>query len=147
LLVGIFMLDWFKKFFSEPSTVIVLMTSGIVGLIIGIANGVIQKKHGGWPGFFGAIATGLAVAVIVGLGVQDYVKSEALRLAIVGVCSVISNDIWEGLQTFGRGLRSDPLGSIARLIDALRGKSSLPTPSTPPKAADEDEAAFRGPAH
>lgn len=141
------MLEWLKRFVNEPSTVIAIFTSGVIGLVIGIANGVIQKKHGGWPGFFGAIATGLAVAVIVGLGVQDYVKSETLRLAIVGVCAVISNDIWEGLQTFGRGLRTDPLGSIARLIDALRGKASLPTPATPPKAADEDEAAYRGPAH
>lgn len=122
------MLDWLKKFVNDPSTVIVIFTSGAIGLFVGVANGVIQKKHGGWSGFLGAIATGLAVAVIVGLGIQDYVKSETFRLAIVGVCAVISNDIWEGLQTFGRGMRSDPLGSVVRLLDALRGRSSAPTP-------------------
>lgn len=121
--------DWLRKFVNEPGTLIVIFTSGVIGLLIGIANGVIQKKHGGWPGFFGAIATGLAVAIIVGLGIQDYVQSETFRLAIVGVCAVISNDIWEGLHTFGRGIRSDPLGSVARLIDALRGRSAAVPPT------------------
>lgn len=122
-------MDWLKKFVNDPGTIIVIFTSGVIGLMIGVANGVIQRKHGGWGGFIGAVVTGLAVAVIVGLGIQDYVRSEGFRLAIVGVCAVISNDIWEGLQTFGKGLRTDLIGSIVRVLDALRGR---PTPPPAP---------------
>lgn len=146
-------MDWLKRFVNEPGTLIALFSSGLVGLVIGIANGVIQKKHGGWAGFFGAIATGVAVSIIVGLGITDYVKSESFRLAIIGVCAVISNDIWEGLRTFGSGLRTDPLGYIARLISALRGlPASTPVPpmGNAPRymgaGREEDEESFRGPA-
>jgi hypothetical protein len=138
-------MDSWKRFFNEPGTLFAIFSSGLVGLMVGIANGVIQRKHGGWGGFFGAMLIGVAVAVIIGLGVQDWIKSEAFRLAIVGVCAVISDDIWQGLKTFGIGLRTDPLGSIARLIDAMRGRSATshspaPTPvpyPKPPIAADD----------
>lgn len=129
-------MDWFRKFFNEPSTLLAIFTSSIIGMVVGVANGLIQKKHGGWSGFFATLATGTAVAVIVGLAVQDYIKYEALRLAIVGISAVIAEDIWGGLKAFGAGLKTDPLGSIARLIDALRGKSSAP-PAMPPKSADD----------
>jgi hypothetical protein len=128
-------MDW-KKLFSDPSTLVAIFTSGAIGLGVGIANGIIQKKHGGWSGFFGSAAVGGAVAVIVGLAVQDYIKAEALRLAIVGLCAVISEDIWQGLKTFGQGLRTDPLGAIARLIDALRGKSAAPPTRVQPDNGD-----------
>jgi len=119
-------MDWLKRFFSEPSTLTALFTSGLVGLVIGTTNGAIQKRRGGWPAFFGALFTGVSIAVIVGMGIQDHVKSEAFRLAIIGACAVISDDIWAGLRTIGTGIRTDPLGSVARIIDAFRGKSSAP---------------------
>jgi hypothetical protein len=68
--------------------------------------------------------TGVAVSIIVGLGISDYVHSETFRLAIIGACAVVADDIWAGIQTLGQGLRTDPLGTTSRLIDALRGKSA-----------------------
>jgi hypothetical protein len=115
--------EWLKKIVNEPSTLVAIFSSGFVGFLVGVANGIVQKKHGGWGGFMGAVATGLAVAVIVGLGLQDYVKSEAFRLAIIGVCAVISNDIWAGFLAIGRLIREDPLGGLARIIQALRGQA------------------------
>jgi hypothetical protein len=130
-------MDGWKRLFNEPGTLFAIFSSGMIGLGVGIANGVVQRKHGGWSGFFGAITVGVAVAVIVGLGVEDYIKSETLRLAIVGVCAVISDDIWNGLKTFGAGLRTDPLGSISRFIDALRGRATLGSsaPAVPSRPA------------
>lgn len=105
------------------------MTSGFIGLAVGATNGFAQRKYGGWGGFFTALSTGVVVAVIIGLGIQDYIPSETFRLAIVAAAAVISDDIWAGLRAIGRLIREDPLGSLARLIDALRGK---------PAAAKED---------
>jgi hypothetical protein len=123
-------MDWLKRFFNDPATVGILASSGLIGLVVGIANGVVQKKHGGWSGFFGALVTGTVIAVIVGLGIDGYVKSETLRLAIIGACAVISDDIWAGLKSLGGGLRTDPFGTITRILDALRAR---PAASQAPK--------------
>jgi hypothetical protein len=125
-------MDWLKRLFNEPVTLGVLVSSGMIGFAMGAVNGIIQRKHGGWQGFFSALFVGAGVALIVGLGIQDYVKSETFRLAIIGACAVVSDDIWAGLKTLGQGLRSDPLGSIFKVIDALRGKAPTPPPPTSP---------------
>lgn len=119
-------MDWLKKFFSEPTTLGVILSSGFIGILCGSAQGVIQRKHGGWGGFWTAVLTGVAIAVIVGLGIRDYVPSEPLRLALIGAAAAISDDIWAGLRAVGRLLREDPLGTVSRFIDALRGRSSNP---------------------
>lgn len=126
-------MDW-KKFFSDPATVVVMFTSGIAGLVIGIINGVIQKRHGGWPAFFGAIATGIGVAVIVGLALNEYVKSETLRLAIIGFCAVISDDIWAGFKVLGGLFKKNPLDMIMRVLSAIKGN---PLPPAPPATKEE----------
>ncbi|SEA50754.1 hypothetical protein [Variovorax sp. YR216] len=116
------MQDWIKKLFNEPHTLGIMASSAIVGAIAGLAQGVVQKRHGGWGGLLRAVLTGVVVAIIVGLGIEDFVGSETLRLAIVGACAVISEDIWAGLKMLGNGMRKDPLGFAARLLDALRGR-------------------------
>lgn len=130
-------MDW-KRFFSDPATAVVLLSSGLIGFIVGVANGVVQKKHGGWPGFFAAICTAVAISMIVGLGIDGYVTNKSLQLAIVGVCALISDDIRAGFMTLGSNIRTDPLGALARIIDALRGRAPPPiaddldpTPATP----------------
>lgn len=119
-------MEWFKKFFSDPATLGVLGSSAVIGLVMGGAQGYIQKKHGGWPGFWTALFTGVAVALLVGLGIKDYVQSETFRLAIVAAAAIISEDVWAGLRAIGRLIREDPLGAVSRLIDALRGKPVVP---------------------
>ena len=118
------MFDWLKRIFGDPLTLGTLFASGLVGLVMGISQGFVQKKHGGWPGFIGSIGTAVAVAIIVGLGLQDYITSEALRLSVVGLCAVISEDIWMGIRAIGRNLREDPIGTVVRLLEAIRGRSS-----------------------
>jgi len=116
------MQDWLKKLFSEPQTVGIIVSSALVGLFAGLAQGVIAQRHGGWGGFLRAVLMGVAVAVIVGLGIEGFVPSETLRLAIVGACAVVSEDIWAGLRSLGSALRSDPLGFLVRVLDAVRGR-------------------------
>lgn len=122
-------MDWLKLLFKDPATSAAVLASGVVGFVVALANGVVKKRHDGWAGFFGAVVTGTVVALMVGLGTSDYVRSETLRLCIVGVCTVISDDILAGLKALGGGIRTDPLGAVIRIFDALRGRES----STPPK--------------
>lgn len=121
-------MDWIKRIFNDPATMVVLMSSGIIGFVIGISNGVVQKRHGGWPGFFVALTTTVAIALIVGLGTKSYIPSETTRLAIVGVCAFIADDIRAGIMAMGGGFRKDPLGYFMRVLDALRGRASTSTP-------------------
>jgi hypothetical protein len=114
--------DWLKKLFSEPETITALIASAAVGFVVSLAHGVVEKRHGGWFGFFRALLTGVSISVIVGLAIQDVVGSETLRLAIVGACTIVSEDIWMGLRTLGAALRRDPFGFIVRVLDAVRGR-------------------------
>jgi len=123
------MQDWVKKLFNEPATLGIMLPSAIVGLIAGITQGVVVKRHGGWGGLLRAMLTGVAVAVFVGLGIEDFIESETARLAIVGACAVISEEIWDGLHWFGSELRRDPLGFIVRLVNVARGRGVPPAGS------------------
>lgn len=120
--------EWVKKLFSEPQTLGVIVTSGVIGMMVGVAQGVVQKRHGGWGGFIASVSTAAAVSVITGLAIEGFVSSETTRMAIIGVCAVVSEDIWQGLKTLGMGLRADPFGFIVRVLDALRGRESASRP-------------------
>ncbi len=120
--------DWFKKLFTEPHTLGIILSSALVGFFAGLAQGVIAKRHGGWGGFLRALLMGISVAVIVGLGIEGFVAPETLRLAIVGACAVVSEDIWMGLRSLGAALRRDPLGFIVRVLDAVRGREHAVRP-------------------
>lgn len=125
-------MDWIRKFFSDPKTVITMFSSALLGFVVGTANGVIQKRHGGWPAFWSAMVTGTVIAIIVGLALSEYIRSEALRCAIIGFCALISDDILAGFRTMGAGFRNNPLEALGRLIDALRGKPAPLPPAIPP---------------
>lgn len=115
------MLDWLKKLFSEPTTLGIIFSSAIVGLVSGSAAGVSQYRNTGIHGVVRSCLIGIMVGIIVGLGIADYVQSETAKLAIVGAMAAIGEDIFEGLKSFGKGVRTDPLGYVARMIDAFRG--------------------------
>lgn len=132
------MLDWARKFFDDPKTLAVIITSSVIGLFIGVAQGIVQRRYGGWGGFAAAIATAMAVSVIAGLSLHGYLQSEGARLAIVGLCALISRDIWVGLETLGRGLRADPLGFIFRVLDAFRGQAQRTNSSNKLDAGDTE---------
>ena len=111
-----------RKFFTEPTALLLsVMVSAFTGFVIGVTQGFIQRKYGGWEGFFTAILTAVVVSILVGLTLQDYVHQEALRLALTGASAVIADDIWKGLRAIGRLVREDPLGAAARFLNALRG--------------------------
>ena len=121
---------WLKRLFSEPHTLSALLPSALDGLVVSVVHGIVEKRHGGWTGFARALLTGISVSVIVGLGIEGFVSSETLRLAIVGGCAVVSEDIWVGLRTLGATMRRDPFGFLFRVMDALRGREPAPRPRT-----------------
>jgi hypothetical protein len=117
-------LDEILEYLSiQSTTVAILLSSMVVGLFGSAMAGAAQFKHGGWGGVARALVIGMGVAVLVGFGVSDYVPSQTLRFAIIGGCAAIAEDIWFGLKAIGAGLRSDPLGYVGKVIDALRGKA------------------------
>ena len=130
------MIDWLSSFFESKATLRVILVSCVIGTFAGVVQGVIQFRHGGMLGFFRAICAGALVAVLVGLASHDYIDSELLRLAMVGVCAVLADDVYESLKVLGAGLRTDPPGYLQRILAAIRGKDTQPVP---PAAADKRE--------
>lgn len=116
------MYERLKGLFNEPNTLAVVVTSAAVGIVAGTAQGLLPGRYGGWRNFLAVVLTAIVVSVIVGLAINDFVPSETLRFAIIGVSGVVSEDIWFGLRSMGRKLRNDPLGMVIRVMDALRGR-------------------------
>lgn len=126
-------MDWAKKLFNEPHTLGIILSSGLIGLFAGLWQGIVQKRHGGWGGFFQALVSGVVASVIVGLAIEGWVTQETLRLAIIGAAAVVSEDILAGLKTIGKSIKEDPLGAVFRILDAARGKAPrAPTGTTAP---------------
>jgi hypothetical protein len=132
-------MEWLRKFFHEPGTAIVMLTGGVLGLLVGIANGVIQKRYGGWSAFFASAASGTVIGIVAGLASFDYVKSETMRYAIIAICAIISDDIWAGLRTLGASVKSNPIETFFRVLDALRGRSVPPAVTPAPGPAPKEE--------
>ena len=52
-------------------------TAGVIGLVTGIARGVIQQKHQGWLGFMRGLVASVLVAVLIGWTLADFGLTEA----------------------------------------------------------------------
>lgn len=107
---------------EEISTLYTALTvSGVIGLVVGIARGVILQRHGSVGALLrGAVASAL-VAVLVSGGLEDSSLSLNMRISITGVCAFIADDILLGLLSLGQLLGKDPLGFLSRFVAAYRG--------------------------
>lgn len=101
-----------------------MAASGAIGLVVGIARGIIQQKHGS----IGALARGaiasVLVAVLVSWGLADAGLSVTTKGAITGICAFIADDILLGLLSLGALIGKDPIGFFSRLTAAYRGMAA-----------------------
>ena len=100
----------------------VAATAGAIGLFAGVVRGVVQQRHGGWPNFFRGLAASVAVAILVGWGLDDAGLSPTKAAAIIGVCSWLADDVLLGLGELAKVFGADPLGFIDRVWKAIRGQ-------------------------
>jgi hypothetical protein len=110
--------------------------SGILGLFVGIARGIIQQKHGSFGAFFRGVVASVFVAILVSWGITDAGLTVTTKGVIVGVCAFIADDILLGLLSLGALIGKDPLGFLSRLLAAYRGQSAQ---VQPPPAKDDLE--------
>lgn len=109
---------------EDLSTLITVMTvSGAIGLVVGIARGIIQQKHGSIGGFIRGAVASILVAVLVAWGLADTALSVTSKNAITGICSFIADDILLGLLSLGSLIGKDPIGFLSRLASAYRGQT------------------------
>lgn len=99
----------------------VAATAGIIGLFAGIARGVVQQRHGGWVPFLRGLMASIAVAVLVGWGLDDAGLSPTKAAAIIGVCAWLADDVLLGLGELAKVFGADPFGFFDRVWKAIRG--------------------------
>lgn len=110
---------------EEISTLVTAMSvSGIIGLAVGIARGIIQQKHGSTGALVRGALASVLVAVIVAWGLADTSLSVTTKGAIIGICGFIADDILLGLLSLGALIGKDPIGFITRLTAAYRGQAA-----------------------
>lgn len=97
-------------------------TAGVIGILVGIAKGVIQQKHGGIGSFVRGLTASILVAVLIGWGLADAELSPTMLAAIVGVCAYLADDVILGLGEAGKLFGADPFGFVGRVWAAIRGR-------------------------
>lgn len=98
-------------------------SAGIIGLVTGIARGVVQQKHNGWTGFFRGLVASVLVAVLMGWTLADLDVSPTKQAVIIGVCAYLADDVLLGLQEVARLFGADPFGTLQRIRQAMRGQA------------------------
>lgn len=97
--------------------------AGAIGLIVGIARGIVQQRHGGWVTFCRGLVASVLVAVLIGWSIEDAGLTPSQLAAIVGVCAYLADDVLMGLGELAKIAGADPFGFVARVWAAVRGRA------------------------
>lgn len=98
------------------------ITAGVIGMVMGIARGIVQQKHGGWGPFFRGLVASIAAAILVGWGLADFDMSPTKQAFVIGVCAYLADDVLTGLQEIAKLFSADPFGTFEKVWSALRGR-------------------------
>lgn len=104
----------------------IIGVSGLAGLLVGAARGIVQERHGGWRGFARGAVASVVVAVLAALALDDSGLSAAKQGAIIGVLAYVADDMLAGLMLLSRLFAADPLGFVRQLWQSLRGGDRRP---------------------
>lgn len=101
-------------------------TAGLGGVLVAIGRMIIHQRYGGWLVWLSAGVGTVLVAVLVGLAIHDTELSTTQQAAVIGVCAYLADDILLGLGALAKLFGSDPLGTLRRIWDAVRGRETRP---------------------
>ena len=93
-----------------------VQTVGFFGAVVGLLRLVIQRRYTSFAEAFAVIASSMLVAVIVGLALSSTSFPPPLQYAIVGLCSLISDEMLIIVASLARTAKDDP----SKLIDAAK---------------------------
>lgn len=110
--------------------VAVMSVSGMLGLGVGIARGIIQQKHGSVGGFIRGVVASIFVAIMVSWGLVDSGLSLNTQATVTGICAFIADDILLGLMSLSTLMGRDPFGFFSRVLSAYRGAAQQQVPPT-----------------
>lgn len=127
-------MSWLAEEHSKLAALIGASAAG--GLLVGTAKYTIQRRPGGFWGWLCCGAASTLVAVLVGLALDGSGLPPGQQWAIVGVCSYVAEDLLVGALTLAATVRSDPLGALARVFSALRGRGATAAPGAPDSHID-----------
>lgn len=98
--------------------------AGVIGLVVGIARGIIQAKHGSLGAWVRGITASLIVGVAVGWGLSDTSFSATTQAAIIACCAYIADDVLLGLLVLGGLFSKDPASFAGKVLDGVRGRAN-----------------------
>jgi hypothetical protein len=100
----------------------IISSTAVGGAAIGAFRSVIYRKYGGFWQWFALMSATVLVSVLVGLAVADTSLSHSQQAAVIGVCAFLAEDILLGLGALAGMFARDPLSTLRRFWDAIRGK-------------------------
>lgn len=101
---------------SLKTFVDMVQTVGFFGAVVGLLRLVIQRRYTSIGEAFAVIASSLLVAVLVGLALRSTAFPQPMQYAIVGLCSLIADEMLIIVASLARTAKDDP----SKLLDAAK---------------------------
>lgn len=111
-------MDDFLNWLSQRFTLLIAIQSAVIGVIMVVLAGLGSEPPHTFRQWVQILSVGTLVSILVGWVAQEYIHIEVLRHAVIGLCAVVSRDIFFAVKSLGSRFAKDPLGTLA----ALRNK-------------------------
>lgn len=93
----------------------------VIALLVHAARHVIEQRHGSWGAFFRGAVAAVLTGVVTSLLLDAVDLPSTVELAITCLAVYIADDVLLAVRTMGSMLATDPMDTVRRFIDGLRG--------------------------
>lgn len=99
-------------------------TTGTISLVVGVAKGIIQAKHGSLGNWVRGITSSVIVGIAIGWWLHDSGLGVSTQAALISICAYVADDVLLGLIAIAGMFSRDPPSFVARFIRILKGEGS-----------------------
>lgn len=92
------------------------------GVSAGLSRWIAGGHEGGWRHLLGQLFLSAFVAIAAALYLAEEVMGDGKRLTFVILIAFVARDLLMGIISIALQFRSDPLGIVQRVREALRGE-------------------------
>lgn len=101
----------------------VAITGGLIGILVGIASGIIQQKYGTWGRFLRGMLAATVVAILIALALDHTHLATTTKASIVAAVCYVADDVLMGMATLGKLFAGDPVAFIKRFANIPGAKT------------------------
>lgn len=105
----------------ESAALKLIGIGSVIALLVHAARHVIEQRHGSWAAWFRGLVAAILTGVLVSLLMDAVDLPHTVEMAIIAIAVYVADDVLLAVRSMGSMLGTDPMGTVRRFIDGLRG--------------------------